>query len=174
MSNDRWIGATMLAFAIAVVFVWVPLDTDSGLVEIVRRRAKIGDALAPTVAGVLLAFGAVLTLLRPGDAQLNKENLRWLATLLAVFAASLAVMRFAGPIVAEMQGQEYRTLRDTAPWKYIGFVCGGTLLITALGLLSTGRNPLRFVAIGLVASIVIALVYDVPFDDLLLPPNGDV
>ena len=41
-------GLIFLAFAALVAFVWVPLDVETGLVEKVRRRIMIGDALART------------------------------------------------------------------------------------------------------------------------------
>jgi hypothetical protein len=36
------------------------------------------------------------------------------------------------------------------------------------------RLSRRALMIGLIWSLVLILVYDLPFEDLLLPPNGDV
>lgn len=174
--GDRIIGLVCLAFALVLIFVWVPLDTESGLVEKVRRRWSIGDALGPTIAGAVIALGAVLSLLRPvADAgRPTRANLIWMLRLIGVFALSLLVMRYAGPLLAAMLEGGYRPLRDTLPWKYIGFVLGGTVLVAGLCTSVLGRLAWRDVVLGLVASLLIALAYDLPFDDLILPPNGDV
>ena len=84
-------------------------------------------------------------------------------------------MRWAGPALAGLLTDEgYRPLRDTAPWKYLGFLVGGSGMIAAMISLVEGRISRRAVLIGLVAAVALILVYDLPFDDLLLPPNGDV
>ena len=85
-------------------------------------------------------------------------------------------MRWLGPLAVELFGAEgsYRALRDTAPWKHLGFVAGGTLLVAGLMALVEGRLTMRGVVIGLLATFALILLYDLPFDDLLLPPNGDV
>ncbi len=83
-------------------------------------------------------------------------------------------MRFAGPLAAAFTESGYRPLRDTIPWKYIGFIAGGTCLVAGLKALVEGRVTMRGVVIGLAACLVLIALYDLPFDDLLLPPNGDV
>lgn len=172
---DRWLALVFLVFAVGLIFVWVPLDTGTGLVEKVRRKFVVGDALAPTVAGVVIAVGAALTALRPhGDQRLTRRNVGWLAALLALFALSMLVMRYAGPVALSGVEGGYRPLRATAPWNYIGFLLGGTILVGGLTGLAGRRLALRDFAIGFVAALIIALIYDLPFDDLILPPNGDV
>lgn len=177
MSLDRWLGLCFLAFALILIFVWVPLDTDTGLVEKVRRRLTVGDALGPTVAGVVISLGGILTLLRPSAASTQgrgRDHLMWVASLLVLFALSLTIMRYAGPLAALGTESGYRPLRNTLPWKYIGFVLGGTAMITGMIALVQRRFSFRALALGLVASLALALLYDLPFEDLLLPPNGDV
>ena len=73
-----------------------------------------------------------------------------------------------------LDGGEYRLLRDTAPWKYLGFVVGGTFMIFTLMSLADGRLRLMRLAMALLVTVIMALLYDLPFDDLQLPPNGDV
>ena len=69
---------------------------------------------------------------------------------------------------------DYRPLRDEIPWKYVGFVCGGGLLIFALiALVERRLRPVRLV-LAFAFALALALIYDLPFEDLLLPPNGDV
>ena len=50
------------------------------------------------------------------------------------------------------------------------------LAMAIAGLIAVVRGHLSMSAlvIGLIASLLIALGYDLPFDDLQLPPNGDV
>ncbi|WP_147127071.1 hypothetical protein [Shimia ponticola] len=174
-SADRWLALIVLAFALLVIFVWAPMDTDTGIVERVRRKFVIGDALGPTVAGAVIAIGALLLLLRPGtDRALSHENLLWIVALCALFAIALWLMRYAGPVALAWSESGYRPLRATAPWHYIGFLLGGTVLVGGLTGLAKRKLSIRDFAIGFAASLVIALMYDLPFDDLILPPNGDV
>jgi len=61
-----------------------------------------------------------------------------------------------------------------APWKYLGYLLGGTLLIA--GVVAWIERGVRWRSVVLAFGVVLALamLYDLPFDDLLLPPNGDV
>lgn len=175
LTEDHWLALFFLAAALLVIFLWVPMDTGSGLVEKVRRKFVIGDALGPTVAGAIIALGAGLIWVRPATgASLNRANIRWIAALLVLFGVSLAAMRYTGPVVAAGMEGGYRPLRATPPWNYLGFVLGGTVLIGALTGISTRRWSIRDFIVGFIASMIIALLYDLPFDDLILPPNGDV
>ena len=177
--NNLVLGLVFLAFAVFVAFIWIPLDTETGIVETVRRKFVIGDALGPTVAGGVIALGAVLLWLRPGHgaghgASMTLHNLGWLLALLALFAVSLMVMRYAGPLAASGVDGGYRPLRATPPWHYIGFVLGGTVMVGGLMSLVSREVKPTFFLLGFIAALIIALLYDVPFDDLILPPNGDV
>lgn len=184
-SNGNLIlGAATVAFAILVIFVWIPLDTQTGLVEKVRRQITIGDALAPTIAAGFLVLGGLMLILSErqdeNQPRLAKQDILFgLATLFLIVTAVL-IMRYAGPIVVWLWNAltgdafEYRLLRDTAPWKYIGFVLGGTFMITGLVSLVEGYLRPRTILIALISVAVMATIYDLPFDDLLLPPNGDV
>ena len=71
------------------------------------------------------------------------------------------------------EGAEYRPLRDTAPWKYLGFGLAGTLLVTSLIAFVERRFRWQMLIVGLGSTVVLAMVYDLPFDDLLLLPNGN-
>ena len=174
---DRWLGLFFALAALLVIFVWIPLDTETGIVEKVRRRLTIGDALGPTVAGVFLLLGGLLTALRPNanDPGLKPGHLIWVAKLLILFALSLAIMRWLGPALGALLAEDgYRPLRATAPWKYLGYVAGGTCLITGLTALVTHKITTKQIVIAFAATLIMALAYDLPFDDLILPPNGDV
>ena len=174
------LGLLCVAFALLLAFVWVPMDTDSGLIEKIRRRVSIGDALAPTVAAAFIGLGGLLVLIggRGPDqaATLTGANLRFLAWFLALLIGSFLVMRHAGPALGWLTGQEteYRLLRDTAPWKWVGFATGGFVLVFGLISIVEGRISLRAGLVGVAAVLVLIAVFDLPFDDLLLPPNGDL
>ncbi|MGB0505937.1 MAG: hypothetical protein ACPGGK_07040 [Pikeienuella sp.] len=178
-NQDVILGLVAFALGIAIILFWAPLGSDSGIAEKIRGRWSIGDALAPTVAGVsillaglwLAISGAVSASAKPG---LNAANTRYLLGLFAILLISLTIMRYAGPALVAITGGEYRLLRDTVPFKYIGFVLGGGGMIFALMSLIEGAITAKRLALGMAIALGLALAYDLPFEDLLLPPNGDV
>lgn len=174
------VALTGCGFALLALAVWIPLDVDTGVIDVWRRNVRIGDAMLPvfSAAGMALA-GAVIgvrSLLRDAEPAAGRIDPRFLAWLAARVAAGLALMLLTGPILAWIvTGGEtpYRVLRATAPWKYLGFALGGTVMTFGLIALSQHRPSWRLAALAFVATLVIALLYDLPFDNLLLPPNGD-
>ena len=172
------LGLLACVGALAVALIWVPMDTNTGLIEKVRRQVTIGDALAPTLAAGFILLGGVLVLFfEPTEnaRRLTLKHLQFLATFLLLVFVSFMLMRWSGPAIGALVFEEgYRPMRDTAPWKYIGFVLGGVVLISGLIGLVEGRISLRDIGLGLLATLALIAVYDLPFDDLLLPPNGDV
>ena len=110
-----------------------------------------------------------------GAPRLDRPTLLFLCALFGISIISLLVMRWAGTAVSAMLGaEEYRLLRDNVPWKYIGFGLGGFLLVSATVCLVERRVTWHAAATGAFAVVLIILLYDLPFEDLLLPPNGDV
>lgn len=180
--TDLVLGLLITFAAVLVLFVWIPFDVETGIFEKVRRRTEIGDSFAPAIAASLLMLGGILlvfeTFRHASYTRLSFHSVVYAVTLLLVFAVAMAIMRWAGPIAVDLfagpEANDYRPLRDTPPWKYIGFVLGGTFLVTALISAVEQKVTFRSIAIGLLATIAILLVYDLPFDDLLVPPNGDV
>ena len=89
-------------------------------------------------------------------------------------------MRHLGPILVNTYvaisglDLEYRLLRDMIGIKHIGFLIGGVIMVGGMIAVVEGRLSRRALIIGLIWSLVLILVYDLPFEDLLLPPNGDV
>lgn len=187
MKQNRWLGLIALAAAVLIAFVWVPVDVESGLIEKARRSIQIGDAFAPTVAAFVIGLGGVLVLVARPDiqpcsppAQLDSVSLKdflYALVVLLIITIALGLMRYAGPVAVgwfNTEISEYRLLRDTAPWKYIGFILGGTFLVASLTAWTERKFKLMHVWIGLLATLALIALYDLPFDDLLLPPNGDV
>lgn len=178
VNQDVVLGALALAFGLMIVFAWAPLDSDTGIAEKIRGRWSIGDALAPTVAGAVIALSGVFVLIggwmRGGETGLTAANLRYLAIFIAIVATAFTVMRYAGPVAAGLLDRDYRILRDEVPWKYIGFILGGGGMVFALMTLAEGRFRMDRLVLALTIAAALALIYDLPFEDLLLPPNGDV
>jgi len=95
LSRDQKLGILFLIFAVFLVFVWIPLDVDTWYIEKVRRQVSIGDALAPTVAGVFLLIGGIGFLVFGGTPQEIEEPTDFVALLFVVYFISFLVMLFA-------------------------------------------------------------------------------
>ena len=181
--TDFLLGALFLFLALVTLFVWIPLDIDTGLVERVRRRNIIGDSLGPVAAMILIGCAA-FTLMRSSQNSPMVSELRitlmHFGFYIAVFAVTLLVMRLLGPwlIMAVDMGTQtelsYRNLRNIWPLKYVGYVAGGTILLSALSHFMDQSVTLRRIFLFFAISLGIALFFDLPFEDILLPPNGDV
>jgi len=182
-SATRVFGLLCVAFALLCVVVWIPLDTDSGLVEQVRRRISVGDALAPTLAACFVLLGGILTTLFGRDTTLTQHAVpgavSFGAKMLGVLVIGFLIALYAGPIavaiynITQADPLEYRLVRASFPWKYVGFVLGGTCAIAGCIALAEERLHGRAILIGLLAVLGMIVLFDLPFDDLLLPPNGD-
>jgi len=185
MDRDRrqllTLGLVVLALA-GLVFWAISVDVQTGVIETVRRRRVIGDALAPTVAAcVLLAGGLLLLIERPAaPLPLKAESWRYIAAVAAILTVSLILMRWTGPATVELMGAAgadlpaYRQLRASLPWSWLGYVAGGTFLIGGLISLVRLRPGWRAFGLGLAISLALAAAYDLPFRNLILPPNGDL
>ncbi len=178
ISANTVLGLSCILFALVVAFVWIPLDTDTWLVEKARGRFTVGDSLAPTLAALFISISGLMLLReqRDGNERPSLENLRFIAAMIVIGTVAIVVMRWAGPATVTLlaSGEEYRLLRDTVPWKYIGFALGGGILVFAMIVFTEQRISLRAAIISALAVTGIILLYDVPFEDILLPPNGDV
>jgi len=192
MQKAPWTVGLAIFFIVAsslTLFIWIPLDIETGVIETFRRRVNIGDAMAPTVMAVAIlvvsVFMGVMAIVRPGekageDAEgLDKQSFLFLLRLMAVLVVGLILMVNLGPLGVDMVntlGGEigtYRNLRATYPYKIIGYVVGGFVLIFGIISAVENRFTLNAALISVAAVIVITFLYDVPFDNLLLPPNGD-
>ena len=175
---DFLIGLGVLMAGCLILFVWIPLDVETGLIEKVRSQVTIGDALAPSLAASVLIVGGLLLIVQSfrtlGGTDLSWNSLIFLVLLLALLGLSMAVMRWAGPFTAYLLNADYRSLRDTVPWKYIGYFLGGIIMIFGFISLMERRLRWRTLIISILAVLFLIIVYDLPFENLLLPPNGDV
>lgn len=173
------LGLCIIALAGIALLFWLPNDTVSGFVQSRRGRLAIGDAMAPGLAFGLMALSGLLILFKAREActaLVTRHDVIFVLGLLGLVAVSFTLMRYSGPVLAGLfaDGGDYRALRDTTPWKHLGFVFGGGGMVAALISWMERRVTLRSVLIGFAAAIALILVFDAGFDDLLLPPNGDV
>ena len=175
---DTVLAVILLAFAAVLLLFWLPADTDTGLYEIKRGKYTIGDALAPAFAGTIMAVAGLLLLFGPAardTARLDTDHVWFLSAMIAIVLAGMALMRWAGPLATILfAADDYRLLRDTVPWKYLGFASGGFVIVAGASSVVEGRFSRNAALAGIVAILLIIALYDLPFDDLLLPPNGDV
>jgi len=196
MQTRHWniaIGLFFIALSLFTLVWWTPTDIESGVLVEEFRDISIGDAMAPTACAIaVLIFSIALVMSsvlagRSGEAAepspepdigISTSNVRSIAAMAVVLAASLAIMVWAGPLLVQiMQAagsdiKEYRLLTNTVPHKYTGFALGGLLLVTGLISWIEGRISLRAVGTAVAAVLILIAVYDIPFDTLLLPPNG--
>jgi len=196
--KHSWLGWLACVFCGVMLFVWIPLDVDTGIIEKVRRQVVLGDAFAPTIAAIIIGLGGLLILLEraPSDSTEPTESpdqslsvsaglpespgmadVKHAAVMLFLVTISLYLMRYTGPLLLHLfegSDAEYRLLRDTAPWKYLGFIAGGLWMIVSLIALNERRVRWQHFLIASAAVLLLIAFYDLPFEDLLLPPNGDV
>lgn len=177
-NSDFYLGLGGIIAGCVIIFVWIPLDVETGLVEKVRGQIKIGDAMAPALAAGFLILGGLLTMFQSfrcqGRINLNWTGMKFLALTLTLLAISLSIMRWAGQFSAQFFAADYRSLRATIPWKYTGFFLGGGFMIFSLISLMERRMRWRIFILSVLAVVMIMLIYDLPFENLLLPPNGDI
>lgn len=194
MKRHHWnlgIGLVFAAFSLFSLAWWIPTDTETGVLVEDRYSIEVGDAMAPTMVaiGILLVSLVLIAgaLIRRGDQQvddaeaticLSLDNARNLLSAAAILGLSLALMVWFGPMTVNLfqamgaDLPEYRLLTDTIPYKYLGFATGGFVLVFGLIAWIEGRMSWRAAGVALCAVIGLILIYDVPFDSLLLPPNG--
>lgn len=179
------IAAMFLGFGLLAALVWIPLDSETAMIETHRRQTSMGDAFVPIVTAALIAVCAALHLLvnlRRTDTSdterpvIDGQAMAFLVQLTAITAVCLAVIFWAGPLAVSLfaeDGATYREMRGTYPYKLMGFALGGTALVLLTTTLIEGRfKPVRLISSFLVV-VVLIIIFDLPFDTVLLPPNGD-
>jgi hypothetical protein len=193
MNRHHWslaLGLFFLALALLTLMLWIPADIEPGILETERRRTNIGDAMAPTMIAIGVSIVSLWLVAeawwklrverQPGGPDiLDRESIRFMGLALGVCITGFLLMLWTGPLfvgLVNMTGAEigsYRELRDTVPYKYLGFLSGGFVMIFGFISMVEHRLSWKLAGVSLAAAIVIASLFDLPFEDLLLPPNGD-
>tara|TARA_R110002126_G_scaffold191205_1_gene339323 strand:+ start:4475 stop:5029 length:555 start_codon:yes stop_codon:yes gene_type:complete len=179
--TDLALGLGVLLLALLAIFAWIPNDSATAAIMKVRGRVSIGDAMAPIAAFVLVAVAGLLIAWKARKKEvtyyISRRNCAFIALLTSMFLVSILLMRWTGPVLVSLFGPEdstYRDLRDTMPWKLSGFVVGGTFLVSGLMSLMQRKPSWTSIFVGVLTVTFLIAVFDVPFPDLLLPPNGDL
>ena len=177
------IGVFGLALAIVAVTVWFPYDiAGSFMQKTLTGRVQPGDAFYPIVLAALLGLlGAIqmlASLRKTGErtsGELSLENLRFLIGLCAFLAISALLCYGLAPWLAETVngGRPYRLLRDTAPWKFLGFGLAAPALIWPMVVLSERRVSLRGAIFVAVFVAILLVVFGMALPDTFLPPNAE-
>lgn len=173
LRQDRLLGALILLASCALLFAWLPSDIETGVLEKVRRRWTIGDAMLPTIAAYVMAAAGLWLLLkpRPVDDVIRAAKGIWQPMLIVI--SSLVIMRYLGPILAELMNMEYRLIRNQFPWLYLGYVFGGGGMIFMLSCWEEKRWSWRRLWLSFAIALAFAMLLDLPLEDVQLPPNGD-
>ncbi len=177
LSQNQFLGILCLLFGGLLILVWAPLDSGNWYVVQVRGKYSIGDSMAPAFAGAIFLVSGLMMLFGPqndDEPAPDRSDVTFIFGILATIVVGLVIMRFGGPAAAAVLGLEYRPLRDSVPWKFLGFGLGGFYMVATLVAFVEGRLTWRAMATGIGAVLLIIVLYDLPFEDLLLPPNGDV
>jgi hypothetical protein len=192
LQQQKWTFGLAIFFIIASLIsllVWIPNDIETGVIERFRRQITIGDAMAPTMVawGVLfvsiaLLIDAILSSRAPRASEnsvMDAQSFVFLFKLTIVIIIALLLMYYGGPLLVDFlnlvngESNNYRLLKGSPPYKYIGYILGGFVMVFG----SIGVVENKFSTNGawlpIIAVTVLTLLYDVPFDNLLLPPNGD-
>ena len=166
LTRNRLLGAVIFTAGLMMLLLWIPSDVDSGLIEKVRRRYRIGDMLGPVVATTIILIGAGwLCLSREREAPRSiLPPLRAIAMIVGITGSCMLLMRWTGPALVG--------LADIAG--IIDGEAGCGVLIWLLSCQADGKWSWRRLGIGMAIALVMALFFDLPFDDLVLPPNGDL
>ena len=162
LSRDQKTGAIFILMAILLVFVWIPSTSTPAILKKSAARSASAIHWRPPLPGPSFLIGGLGLLVFGGnsgeaEAPTDLLALRFAAILFGVYFVSFLVMLVVGPAAVWLANlftgseQEYRLLRDTAPWKYLGFATGGTLAVAGTISLLEGRATLRALVTGILA-----------------------
>ena len=192
MQSERWVIGLALFFAsasILTLFVWIPADIETGVIETFRRQTTIGDAMAPTLAAaailVISVIMGVVAVFRakknggPPESGPDQRDYSFLLLIAVPVVLGLVLMVYVGPVAVEainaLGGEigTYRELKAAFPYKYLGFLIGGFVMVFGVIRVVENKGTQSAAWVAALAVLALILLYDVPFDNLLLPPNGD-
>ncbi len=183
-STDQIMALVLAILGLVGLVFWIPNDIETGLVETFRRQTFIGDALIPTIAASAILLCSCLLFISglrhkpdepPNDNSLDLEGLGFLLIVATIITVSLVLMFWLGSFAVSVFEDEssYREMRDSVPYKHLGFLVGGSSLMIGLISLIEGSIRIQRVVLAVAAVVLLIVVFDLPFDSLLLPPNGD-
>jgi len=192
LQQQKWTFGLAIFFIIASLIsllVWIPNDIETGVIERFRRQITIGDAMAPTMVawGVLfvsiaLLIDAILSSRAPRASEnsvMDAQSFVFLFKLTIVIIIALLLMFYGGPLLVDFlnlvngESNNYRLLKGSPPYKYIGYILGGFVMVFGSIGVVENKFSTNGAWLSIIAVTVLTLLYDVPFDNLLLPPNGD-
>lgn len=188
LSWDVSIGLFSIVLSVAAITLWFPHDIAGGFTETtLTGRVQPGDAFYPTVLATLLGvlgLAQVLNGLRAARSAgevdgpapaLDTGNLGFVLILGAILGVSGVLCYLLSPWLSELAngGKAYRLLRDTAPWKFLGFVLGALALIWPLIVLCQHRVSRSGSLFALVAVAILLVVFGMALPDTFLPPNAE-
>ena len=180
----------LIIASIITLFIWIPNDIETGVIEIFRHRVTIGDAMAPTmvatgilIVSVFLGISAIISGARSSNAiqenVLDRQSFIFLFKMIMVITLGLTLMFYIGPLFVEIsnvltgEASSYRYLKASFPYKYIGYLVGGFILVFGIIRIIENKFSASAAWITILTVLLLMILYDVPFDNLLLPPNGD-
>ena len=183
-NHDLLVGVLGIILSLICLFVWIPTDIDSGILDVWRRNVRIGDAMLPTFTTIGLLLASITITIRgwlnrasrPASPESIIGAMPYVVAVTLIMAISLVLMYYAGPLLVWLwfEGEvTYRQMLGAAPWKYAGTMTGGTFLVFAYISLVSQQLRIRNLLIAVVSTAAIIALYDLPFDKLMLPPNGD-
>jgi len=192
LQQQKWTFGLAIFFIIASLIsllVWIPNDIETGVIEKFRRQITIGDAMAPTMVawGVLfvsiaLLIDVILSSRAPRASEnsvMDAQSFVFLFKLTIVIIIALLLMFYGGPLLVDFlnlvngESNNYRLLKGSPPYKYIGYILGGFVMVFGSIGVVENKFSTNGAWLSIIAVTVLTLLYDVPFDNLLLPPNGD-
>lgn len=178
--RDIGIGLLAVGFAILAITVWIPIDVATPIIDTWRRTVRIGDAMLPTFAAIgIAASGAgllVQSVFKPSETDFQAMNPVFFGGFALIFVISVCLMLFTGPVsilVWSFGDLTYRQVLNTPPWKYLGFMVGGVSLTFGLISLSYRQLHLKYLLVSAVVVTTIAILYSLPSESLLIPPNRE-
>ncbi|WP_323766954.1 hypothetical protein [Marinovum sp.] len=183
------VAVILLGFAAMAALVWIPADVETQIIHTHRRQTTLGDAFLPTLAVGILGVAALVQLLMTlgrdrsdgiEDTGVDMTTLSFLLPLSGIVALSLAMMYWAGPIAVDLfvaddgeTARSYRQMRGTYPYKLLGYALGGTAMVFLITSFIEGRFRATRLLSSILAVAALMAIFDLPFDTVLLPPNGD-
>ncbi len=181
---DLSTGLALALMGLILQFYLIDAFSNGEGVEFKRGRAFIGDAYFPRLIAIaLILFGLCLAAssLRRRQDALRPSGLFAPASFLALGLLGLAlgaawvVTYLIVPTIVEVLiSTDPRALYLQTPWRQLPFVLGAFFVPLILISAAERKVRIRTLIISLLFPAILGAIYTVPFDDLFLPPVGDL